>query len=84
MGIAPGGEEMKLMLGNPDPLAWARSPSPAHEKSGFKASAWEKAIVDLAAAGDARFIGILGDHIKSGVISSDRAKAVIYGGEANA
>ena len=75
---------MKSFSGVLDPLAWARSPSPAHEKNGFKSSAWEKAVIDLAAAGDARFIGILGDHIKSGVISSDRAKAVIYGGEANA
>lgn len=71
---------MKLMLGNPDPLAWARSPSPAHEKSGFKASAWEKAIVDLAASGDHRFIEILREHIDAGAISSERAKAVIFGG----
>ena len=71
---------MKLMLGNQDHLAWARSPSPAHEKSGFKASAWEKSIVDLAASGDHRFIEILREHIDAGVISSERAKAVIFGG----
>ena len=71
---------MKLMLGNPDHLAWARSPSSAHEKSGFKASAWEKSIVDLAASGDPRFIEILREHIDAGVISSERAKAVIFGG----
>ena len=49
---------MKPAFGTKGPLDWAAEPSPAHEKSGFTGSAWENAIVQLAGAGDARFIGI--------------------------
>lgn len=75
---------MKRLMGSNDPLMWARSPSPAHEKNGFQSSAWEKAIVDLASAGDSRFVEILREHIDAGVIRSERAKTVIGGGESGA
>lgn len=68
---------MKAIGGAADPLAWASSPSPAHEKGGFKGSAWESAIVRLAAAGEERFITILRQHIKAGVIRSSRALAAL-------
>lgn len=67
---------MKPVFSAKGPLHWATEPSPAHEKSGLKGSAWESAIVQLAEAGDARFIDILRKHIASGVIRSDRAKTV--------
>lgn len=56
-----------------DGTGWAKTPP----TTGASASAWEKAIADLAASGDGRFVKILGDHIEAGVIRSDRAKAVL-------
>lgn len=63
-----------------DGTAWAKTP-PAMGASG---SAWERAIVDLAEAGDARFVAILGGHVAAGVIRSDRAKAAAGRAEAYA
>lgn len=43
---------------------------------------WEKAITDLAEAGDQRFVEILREHVKNGVISSKRALSIIEGANA--
>lgn len=59
---------------------WAKIPSPEHEKGGFKGSHWEAAIIELAEAGDARFIAILRDHVAAGVIRSERAVAALAHG----
>lgn len=74
---------MKAAFSDKGPTSWAESPSPAHEKGGFKGSAWESAIVRLAASGEDRFIAILRGHIKAGVIRSERARAVLREGEAS-
>ena len=66
---------MKTVFSKKGPTHWAEIPSPEHEKSGFKNSHWEAAIVGLAESGDARFIEILRGHIQAGVIRSERAKA---------
>ena len=66
---------MKTVFSKKGPTHWAEIPSPEHEKSGFKNSHWEAAIVGLAESGGARFITILRDHIQAGVIRSDRAKS---------
>lgn len=75
---------MKPAFGAKGPLDWAAEPSPAHEKSGFTGSAWENAIVQLAGAGDARFIDILRKHVASRVIRSERAIAVLHAPEPDA
>ena len=68
---------MKPVFSAKGPMHWAAEPSPAHEKSGFRGSAWEAAIVQLAEAGDARFIDILRKHVASRVIRSERALATL-------
>lgn len=68
---------MKMVFSETGPLDWAKNASPAHERSGFKGSAWEDAIVGLVAAGDSRFFEILRNHIQSGVIRSERATKVL-------
>lgn len=75
---------MKPVFSAKGPLHWATEPSPAHEKSGFKGSAWESAIVQLAEAGDARFIDILRKHVAAGVIRSERALAALNATEPDA
>ena len=75
---------MKPVFSAKGPLDWAAEPSPAHEKSGFNGSAWEAAIVQLAEAGDARFIDILRKHVASRVIRSERAIAVLHAPEPDA
>lgn len=75
---------MKPAFSTKGPLHWATESSPAHEKSGFKGSAWEAAIVQLAEAGDARFIEILRKHVAAGVIRSERAIAVLHAPEPDA
>jgi hypothetical protein len=52
---------------------WAKIPPPC----GAKGSAWERNIIDLAEAGDTRFTRILSEHVKRGVIISDRARAAL-------
>lgn len=54
-----------------DGTAWAKTP-PA---GGARGSRWEQNLLELAEAGDARFIEILRGHIQAGVIRSERAKA---------
>lgn len=46
---------------------WAKGAPP------FIRGPWESAIIELAERGDARFVKILGDHIKAGTIRGDRA-----------
>lgn len=75
---------MKPVFSAKGPTHWATEPSPAHEKSGFKGSAWESAVVQLAEAGDARFIDILRKHVASGVIRSERALAALNAPEPDA
>ena len=53
--------------------AWAEEP-PAGGASG---TAWEKAVIELAERGDARFVEILRRHVERGVIRSERARAAI-------
>lgn len=75
---------MKPAFSTKGALHWATEPSPAHEKSGFKGSAWESAIVQLAEASDARFIDILRKHVAAGVIRSERALAALNATEPDA
>lgn len=75
---------MKPAFSTKGPLHWATEPSPAHEKSGFKGSDWESAIVQLAEASDARFIDILRKHVAAGVIRSERALAALNAPEPDA
>lgn len=75
---------MKTVFSKKGPTHWAEIPSPGHEKSGFKNSHWEAAIVGLAESGDARFITILRGHIQAGVIRSERAAAALNTEPANA
>lgn len=75
---------MKPAFSTKGSLHWATEPSPAHEKSGFKGSAWESAIVQLAEASDARFIDILRKHVAAGVIRSERALAALNAPEPDA
>lgn len=73
-----------MVFADKGPTHWAKMPSPEHEKSGFKGSHWEAAIIELAEAGDARFVAILRDHIQAGVIRSERAHAALQTGGADA
>lgn len=52
---------------------WANIP-PA---SGAKGSIWERNIIELAEAGEPRFVKILAGHVKRGVIRCDRARAAL-------
>lgn len=56
-----------------DGLAWAKTP-PA---SGARGSLWERAVIDVAEAGDVRALEILVGHVERGVIRSERAQAVL-------
>lgn len=56
-----------------DGAAWARTP-PAGGASG---TPWEKAVIDLAEAGEPRFVKILAEHLRSGAIQSERAIAAL-------
>lgn len=56
-----------------DGLAWARTP-PADRAHGPR---WEGTIVELAEAGDPRFVRLLAEHVQSGVIRSERASAAL-------
>lgn len=53
--------------------AWAETP-PA---SGARGSMWERDIIELAEAGEPRFLRILARHVEHGVIRSDRARAAL-------
>lgn len=63
---------MKAMGGNGSQTGWAETP-PLH----VAGSVWEKNIIDLAAAGDVRFVRILKTHVAAKVIRDPRALAVL-------
>lgn len=65
---------LQPLSGKPmDFTAWAKTP-PAYGAAG---SIWERMIIELAEAGDARFIDILRKHVASRVIRSERALAAL-------
>lgn len=55
-----------------DGLAWAKTPPAA-----VRDSIWERRLIELASAGDPRFVRILSDHVGAGVIRSQRATDVL-------
>ncbi len=60
--------------------AWAKIPPPG----GARGSRWEVAIIELAEAGEPRFLQILAEHVERGVIVSPRASAALEPGNAAA
>ena len=60
--------------------AWAKIPPPG----GARGSRWEVAIIELAEAGEPRFVKILAEHVSRGVIASPRATAALEPGNAAA
>ena len=63
-----------------DGTAWAKTPPPG----GARGSRWEAAIIELAEAGEPRFVEILAEHVAHGVIVSPRASAALEPGNATA
>ena len=63
-----------------DFTAWADEPPPR----GAAGTLWEKHIIELAEAGDPRFIEKLRKHVASRVIRSERAIAVLHAPEPDA
>ena len=63
-----------------DGTAWAKTPPPG----GARGSRWEAAILELAEAGEPRFVKILAEHVARGVIVSPRASAALEPGNAAA
>lgn len=63
-----------------DGTAWAKTPPPC----GARGSPWESAILELAEAGEPRFVKILAEHVARGVIASPRATAALEPGNAAA
>ena len=70
----------KRMTSGKEFTAWADEPPPR----GAAGTLWEKHIIELAEAGDPRFIAILRDHVERGVIVSARASAVLNAAEPDA
>lgn len=72
---------LQPLSGKPqDFTAWAKTP-PAYGAAG---SVWERMIIELAEQGEPRFLAILRDHVKTGVIRSERALAVLSAPESDA
>lgn len=67
------GKLARKLANGTDFAAWADEP-PARGAAG---TAWEKAVIELAEAGDTRFVEKLRKHVKAGVIRSERALAVL-------
>lgn len=63
-----------------DGAAWAKTPPPG----GARGSLWERNIIELAEAGEPRFVRILADHVDRGVIVSDRTSAALISAGADA
>ena len=63
-----------------DGAAWAKIPPPG----GARGSRWEVAIIELAEAGDPRFLQQLAEHVERGVIVSARASAALTAGTPHA
>ena len=74
------GKLASRLAGGKSFTAWAEEP-PA---GGAGGTAWEKAVIELAEAGDARFINILRRHVERGAIRSERATAALGATEADA
>lgn len=65
---------LQPLSGKPqDFTAWAKTP-PAYGAAG---SVWERMIIELAEQGEPRFLTILRDHVKTGVIRAERARAAL-------
>lgn len=64
-----------------DMTAWAKTPP---ERVRVAGSAWEQAIVELAKAGDPRFVQILRGHIEAGVIRSQTAADALAAAQVSA
>lgn len=72
---------LQPLSGKPlDFTAWAKTP-PTYGAAG---SVWERMIIELAEQGEPRFVAILREHVKAGVIRSERAHAVLAQGGADA
>ena len=72
---------LRPISGKPqDFAAWAKIPPPG----GARGSRWEASIIELAEAGEPRFIAILRDHVERGVIVSARASAALNAAEPDA
>ena len=72
---------LQPLSGKPqDFTAWAKTP-PAYGAAG---SVWERMIIELAEQGEPRFVAILREHVKTGVIRSERAHAVLQTGGVDA
>ena len=63
----------KRMTSGKEFTAWSDEPPPR----GAAGTLWEKHIIELAEAGDPRFIEKLRKHVASGVIRCERARAVL-------
>ena len=74
------GELAARMKRGEDGAAWAKIPPPG----GARGSLWERRIIELAEAGDPRFLQILAEHVERGVIVSPRASAALEPGNATA
>lgn len=72
---------LQSLYGKPEDFtAWAKTP-PA---GGARGSRWEQNLLELAEAGELRFIAILRDHVERGVIVSARASAALNATEPDA
>ena len=72
---------LQPLSGKPmDFTGWAKTPPVI----GAAGSLWERRVIELAEAGDARFVAIMSDHIAAGVIRSERATTALGMGGANA
>lgn len=72
---------LQSLSGKPEDFtAWAKTP-PA---GGARGSRWEQNLLELAEAGEPRFIAILRDHVERGVIVSARASAALNAVEPDA
>ena len=63
----------KRMTSGKEFTAWADEPPPR----GAAGTPWEKAVIELAEAGNTRFIEKLRKHVAAGVIRSERAAAAL-------
>lgn len=70
----------KRMTSGKEFTAWADEPPPR----GAAGTPWEKHIIELAEAGDLRFIEKLRRHVASGVIRCERARAVLERADSDA
>ena len=70
----------KRMTSGKEFTAWADEPPPR----GAAGTLWEKHIIELAEAGDPRFIEKLRKHVAPRVIRSERAIAVLHAPEPDA